>query len=100
MDQPAVALLRDLKERGLPTTRSSSTTGRMPSPMGRRDHNGGTLFLWFAGGIVRIAHGRAISGPGSGERATTCYDFHATILHLLGIDHTRLTFRHNGTTVG
>src|SRR4051812_38369400 len=104
MDQPAAALLTDLKARGLlDDTLLIWTTefGRMPFAQGGvgRDHNGGTFVSWFAGAGIKpgVAHGesdrwswKAASG------ATTCYDFHATILHLLGIDHTRLTFRHNG----
>lgn len=104
MDQPAAALLRDLKQRGLlEDTLLVWTTefGRMPFAQGGvgRDHNGGTFVSWFAGAGIKpgIAHGE--SDPWSWKAqhdATTCYDFHATILHLLGIDHTRLTFRHNG----
>jgi hypothetical protein len=104
MDQPAAALLRDLKQRGLlDDTLLIWTTefGRMPFAQGGegRDHNGGTFVSWLAGAGIKpgVAHGQ--SDPWSWKAAegiTTCYDFHATILHLLGIDHTRLTFRHNG----
>ena len=104
MDQPAAALLRDLKQRGLlDDTLLIWTTefGRMPFAQDGdgRDHNGGTFVSWFAGAGIKpgVAHGQ--SDPWSwkaAEGATTCYDFHATILHLLGIDHTRLKFRHNG----
>jgi hypothetical protein len=104
MDQPAAALLTDLKARGLlHDTLLVWTTefGRMPFSQGNtgRDHNGGTFVSWFAGAGVKpgIALGqsdewswKALSG------ATTSYDFHATILHLLGIDHEKLTFRHSG----
>ena len=64
-----------------------------------RDHNGGTFVSWFAGaGSSRASlTARATNGPGKPPRMRpTCYDFHATILHLLGIDHERLTFHHNG----
>ena len=104
MDQPAAALLADLKARGLlEDTLLIWTTefGRMPFSQGGtgRDHNGGTFVSWFAGAGVKagVAHGgsdewswKAAAG------ATTSHDFHATILHLLGIDHEKLTIRHNG----
>jgi Protein of unknown function (DUF1501) len=103
MDQPAAALLRDLKQRGLlDDTLLIWTTefGRMPFAQGAgRDHNGGTFVSWFAGAGIKpgVSHGE--SDPWSWKTlhgATTAHDFHATILHLLGIDHTRLTFRHSG----
>lgn len=104
MDRPAAALLRDLKARGLlDDTLLIWTTefGRMPFSQGSvgRDHNGGTFVSWFAGAGIRpgVAHGcsdewswKAAAG------ATTCHDFHATILHLLGIDHETLSVYHNG----
>lgn len=104
MDRPAAALIRDLKARGLlDDTIVIWTTefGRMPCSQGSlgRDHNPHTFTSWLAGGGVKggVTHGasdewsfRAV------EHITTCYDLHATVLHLLGIDHRRLTFRHNG----
>lgn len=104
MDQPASALLRDLKQRGLfEDTLLIWTTefGRMPFAQGGvgRDHNGGTFVSWFAGAGIKpgVAHGESDAWSWKAVHgATTCYDFHATIMHLLGIDHTRLTFRHNG----
>ena len=104
MDQPAAALLMDLKARGLlDDTLLVWTTefGRMPFSQGSvgRDHNGGTFVSWLAGGGVKpgSAHGesdewswKAIAG------VTTSYDFHATILHLLGINHEKLSVRHGG----
>lgn len=103
VDKPISGLLHDLKERGLlDDTLVVWTTefGRMPFSQGRagRDHNQGTFVTWLCGaGIKRgVAHGQ--SDPW-GWRAITpiyCYDLHATILHLMGIDHTKLTFRHNG----
>jgi hypothetical protein len=104
VDQPAAALLRDLKQRGLfeDTLLIWSTEfGRMPFTQGAtgRDHNGGTSVAWLAGAGVRggVAHGA--SDPWSwraAEDKTYCYDLHATILHLMGIDHEKLTVRHNG----
>ena len=104
MDQPAAALLSDLKQRGLlEDTLLVWTTefGRMPFSQGNvgRDHNGGTFVSWFAGAGIKagVSHGESDEWSWrAATNATTCYDFHATILHLLGIDHTRLTFRHNG----
>lgn len=104
MDRPTAALLKDLKRRGmLDDTIVIWTTefGRMPCSQGTlgRDHNPHTFTTWVAGGGFRggFTHGasdewsyRAVEG------VTTCYDLHATVLHLLGIDHTRLTYRHNG----
>jgi hypothetical protein len=64
-----------------------------------RDHNGGTFVTWLAGGGVK---GGATWGASdefsykAAEPATPVYDLHATVLHLLGVDHKRLTFRHNG----
>ena len=64
-----------------------------------RDHNGGTSVAWMAGAGLKpgVSHGESddFSFKASAN-GNYCYDFHATILHLLGIDHTRLTVRHNG----
>ncbi len=104
VDRPIAALLKDLKHRGLfDDTLVVWTTefGRMPFTQGAtgRDHNGGTFVTWLAGAGVKggIAHGSSDEFSfKAAEGATWCYDLHATILHLLGIDHERLTFRHNG----
>lgn len=103
-DRPIAALLRDLKARGLLEDTLvvwSTEFGRMPFTQGAtgRDHNGGTSVAWLVGAGVKggVAYGE--SDPWSWQAArdkTYCYDLHATILHLLGIDHERLTFRHNG----
>ena len=64
-----------------------------------RDHNGGTSVAWLAGAGIKagVAHGESDDWAWkAAEDQTYCYDLHATILHLLGIDHTHLTFRHNG----
>jgi hypothetical protein len=103
-DQPAAALLLDLEARGLlDDTLLIWTTefGRMPFSQGGtgRDHNGGTFVSWLAGAGIKpgIAHGQSDEWSWKAvEGVTTCHDFHATILHLLGIDHTRLTFRSSG----
>ena len=104
MDQPAAALLADLKQRGLlEDTLLIWTTefGRMPFSQGGtgRDHNGGTFVSWFAGAGVRpgVAHGQSDEWSWKAvEGVATSYDFHATLLRLLGIDHEKLTFRHSG----
>ena len=104
MDRPAAALLTDLKARGLlDETIVLWTTefGRMPCSQGGkgRDHNPAAFTSWLAGGGIKggVTYGasdewsfRAIDPP------TYCYDLHATMLHLLGIDHERLTVRHDG----
>jgi hypothetical protein len=104
-DKPTAALLQDLKARGLfeDTLLVWSTEfGRMPFSQGGtgRDHNGGTFVSWLAGAGVRggIAHGASDEWSWKAtDGRTYCYDLHATMLHLLGIDHEKLTFRHNGT---
>ncbi len=104
IDGPIAALLVDLQQRGmLDDTLVIWTTefGRMPFSQGSngRDHNGGTFVNWLAGGGTRggVAVGQSDPfGLRAQENATTGYDLHATVLHLLGIDHRRLTVRHNG----
>ncbi len=104
MDQPAAALLVDLKARGLlEDTLLVWTTefGRMPFSQGStgRDHNGGTFVSWFAGAGIQPGSEFGRSDVWSWKAiddVTTTYDFHATLLHLLGIDHHRLTYRHGG----
>ncbi|MFP6762182.1 MAG: DUF1501 domain-containing protein [Planctomycetaceae bacterium] len=106
LDTGASALLKDLKTRGLlDETLVMCTTefGRQPAAQGNRakgrDHNAGAFTAWLAGGGIRggVAYGetddlgyRAVKNP------TYSYDIHATMLHLLGLDHTQLTFYHNG----
>ena len=106
MDKPTAALIKDLKQRGLfNETLIVWTTefGRLPISQGLgeggRDHNpeGFTSFLAGAGLKREFSLGatdemgyRAVGEP------VTLYDCHATILHLLGLDHTKLTFYHNG----
>jgi len=104
MDLPAAGLLMDLKSRGLfEDTLLVWTTefGRMPFSQGSvgRDHNGGTFVSWFAGAGIKpgIAFGQSDEWSWKAvEGITTSYDFHATILYLLGIDHEKLSFRHSG----
>ncbi|MFO1497197.1 MAG: DUF1501 domain-containing protein [Verrucomicrobiota bacterium] len=104
MDKPAAALIKDLKARGLlEDTIVLWTTefGRMPCSQGSkgRDHNPFAFTNWIAGGGIRGGVTYGESDEWSYRVATNptyCYDIHATLLHLLGIDHTRLTYRHNG----
>jgi uncharacterized protein (DUF1501 family) len=103
-DKPVAALLKDLKARGLledTLVLWSTEFGRMPFSQGGdgRDHNGGTFVSWMAGAGVKggVAYGQSDEWSWkAAEQAATTYDFHATVLHLLGINHEKLTFRHNG----
>ena len=104
MDQPAAALIKDLKARGLlDDTIVLWTTefGRMPCSQGGkgRDHNPFGFTNWLAGGGIKggVSHGTTDEWSyKAAQNPTACYDVHATILHLLGINHEKLTFRHNG----
>ena len=105
VDLPAATLLQDLHDRGmLADTLVLWTTefGRQPFTQGAtgRDHNAGTSVAWLAGAGVKggTAHGESDEWSWrSAEGKTTGYDLHATILHLMGIDHEKLTVRHDGT---
>lgn len=104
MDRPAAALIKDLKARGLlEDTIVYWTTefGRMPCSQGGkgRDHNPFAFTTWFAGGGFKGGASYGTSDEWSykvAENPAYCYDVHATVLHLLGIDHKKLTYRHNG----
>jgi hypothetical protein len=104
VDQAMAGLLRDLKARGLlKDTLVVWTTefGRTPhtdSPKGRT-HHAAAFSSWLAGGGVKggIAHGKTDElGYEVAEDLVHVHDLHATILHLLGFDHEKLTFRHAG----
>jgi hypothetical protein len=103
-DQPTAALLGDLKARGLledTLVLWNTEFGRMPFTQGAdgRDHNAGTFVGWMAGAGVKpgVAHGESDEWSWRGAKdSVTTYDFHATVLHLLGIDHERLTVLHDG----
>jgi len=100
------AFIKDLKQRGLlKDTIILWTTefGRMPSTQGNkgRDHNPYVFTNWLCGGGIRggISYGPSDPWgykPLDRDHSTQVYDIHATILHLLGIDHQRLVVRHNG----
>jgi uncharacterized protein (DUF1501 family) len=102
----ASALIKDLKQRGLlDDTIVLWTTefGRLPSTQGSkgRDHNPFVFTNWLTGGGIRggVTHGQSDQWgykPLDRDHPTTVYDVHATILRQLGIDHKRLTVRHDG----
>lgn len=104
VDRPIAALLRDLRQRGLADdTLVVWTTefGRTPFSQGSlgRDHNCGSFVSWMWGSGIKpgIAFGESDDiGYQAAVDITTGYDMHATILHLLGIDHEKLTVRTNG----
>jgi len=105
LDQPAAALITDLKQRGLLQDTLvvwCTEFGRMPffqKGAQGRDHNPDGFTCWMTGAGVKpgVSHGE--TDP-LGQKAVTdihpLYDFNATILHLLGLDHEQLTFEHNG----
>lgn len=104
VDRPIAGLLADMKARGmLEDTLIIWTTefGRFPFTQGAtgRDHNAKSFVTWLAGAGIKpgVAYGRSDDFAFEAvENKTYCYDLHATILHLLGIDHTRLAVKHNG----
>jgi hypothetical protein len=104
MDKPTAALIKDLKQRGMLDDTIilwSTEFGRMPCTEGGagRDHNPFAFTSWMAGGGFKKATTYGASDEWSykvAENPVPCYDLHATILYLLGIDHLKLTFRHNG----
>jgi hypothetical protein len=105
LDQPAAALLKDLNARGLlQDTLVVWTTefGRMPTfqkGASGRDHNPKGFTVWLTGAGVKrgFSYGATDDfGYQAVEHVTSIYDLHATLLHLLGLDHQRLTFYHNG----
>jgi hypothetical protein len=104
VDQPIAALLRDLKARGLlgeTLVVWAGEFGRTPFAQGSdgRDHNPFGFTVWLAGGGARggIAYGETDEwGYKVVQNKVEIHDLHATMLHLLGIDHKRLTFRFGG----
>jgi hypothetical protein len=109
IDQPVAALLADLRQRGLlddTLVIFNTEFGRTPYAESAgdkagagRDHNADAFSVWLAGAGLRhgLAYGTSDDiGWKAAEHPVDVHDFHATILHLLGIDHTRLTYYHNG----
>lgn len=111
-DKPIAALMKDLKERGLlsdtlvvwggefgrtPTRQLPNATSKFEVP--GRDHNNRGFTYWLAGGGVKggITYGETDEfGQASVVNKVHVHDLHATILHLLGFDHEKLTYRYNG----
>ena len=105
LDQPVAALLADMKQRGLLEQTLvvwCTEFGRMPTfqvGASGRDHNPDGFTAWLAGAGVKRGHTHGATDDFSYkavEDVATVHDFHATILHLLGLEHERLTFYHNG----
>jgi len=104
-DQPTAALLSDLKQRGLLKETLvvwCTEFGRMPTfqaGASGRDHNPAGFTGWLAGAGVKAPFSYGATdefGYKAVENIATVYDFHATVLRLLGLDHERLSFYHNG----
>lgn len=105
LDQPTAGLLLDLKQRGLLEETLvvwCTEFGRMPTfqkGSKGRDHNPSGFTCWMAGAGVKkgFSYGATDEfGHKAVENVVTVHDFHATILNLLGMDHERLTYYHNG----
>jgi hypothetical protein len=107
LDRPLAGLLQDLKQRGMMNdTLLLWTTefGRTPFTQGvgkpGRDHHQHAFTIFMAGAGLKpgTSHGASDEiGYKVAEDEVSVYDFHATVLHLLGLDHTKLTYYHNGT---
>jgi uncharacterized protein (DUF1501 family) len=105
LDQPVAGLLRDLKQRGLmddTIVMWCTEFGRMPTfqkGASGRDHNPAGFTCWLTGAGVKTPYSFGATdefGYRAVEKATTVYDLYATVLHLLGLNHERLSFYHNG----
>lgn len=104
IDRPIAALLKDLKQRGMledTLVLWGGEFGRTPTTENSdgRDHNPWGFTVWMAGGGVRggMAHGATDDfGFRAMQDKVHIHDLHATILHLMGLDHTKLTYRHGG----
>lgn len=109
VDRPCAALLRDLKRRGLLDDtlvvwggefgRTTYSQGKLEATNYGRDHHGGCFTMWLAGGGVRAGSTYGTTDDFSYnvvEDGVHVHDLNATLLHLLGFDHTRLTYRFQG----
>lgn len=104
VDQPIAALIKDLKGRGMLDETLivwATEFGRTPTLEGKhgRGHHGDCFSVWLAGGGIKggIVHGETDEiGKSIVRDKVEVHDLHATILHLLGINHTKLTYRHAG----
>jgi hypothetical protein len=107
VDLPIAGLIRDLRQRGLLDDTLvvwGTEFGRTPVSEGAdgRDHNPYGFTMWMAGGGVKggMAYGETDEfGYRAVKDRVSMYDFHATLLHLLGLDHTRLTYPYNGRNI-
>ena len=107
VDQPIAALLMDLKQRGLldeTLVVFATEFGRTPFTQGAtgRDHHPYAFSMWMAGGGTKGGTVRGATdelGYSVSENVSTVYDMWATILHQLGINHEKLTYRHSGRDV-
>jgi arylsulfatase A-like enzyme len=108
-DQPSAALVRDLKQRGLLDDtlvvwggefgRTNYSQGQLTATDYGRDHHPRCFTLWMAGGGVKpgLSYGQTDEfGYNIVENGVHVHDFHATMLHLLGVDHERLTYEFQG----
>jgi len=108
IDTPAAALLTDLKQRGLLDSTVVMWGGEFGRTVTRdrngndnpgRDHNNRAFSMWLAGGGIKggTVYGTTDEfGAKAVDKRVHIHDLHATILHLLGFDHTKLTYRYNG----
>jgi hypothetical protein len=107
VDQPIAGLLKDLKSRGLLDETLviwAGEFGRTPFSQGKdgRDHHPFGFSIWLAGGGIKggVIYGATDEyGYKAIENRVTIHDLHATVLHQLGIDHTRLTYRFSGRDI-
>lgn len=107
VDQPIAGLLKDLKARGLLEETLviwAGEFGRTPFAQGTngRDHNPSAFSIWLAGGGIKkgVVYGSTDEyGYRVVDKPTTIHDLHATMLHLLGMDHERLTYRFSGRDI-
>jgi hypothetical protein len=106
LDKPLAGLLADLKQRGMLADTLvvfNTEFGRTPITQGigekGRDHHPNAFTCWLAGAGLKPGFSYGASdeiGWSAAESPVTIYDFHATILHLLGLDHKKLSYYHNG----
>ena len=102
VDQPVAALIKDLKQRGMYDDTLivwCTEFGRTPTGKGGREHHASVFSCWLAGGAVKggMVYGASDElGMKIAENPVHVHDFHATILHIMGLDHERLTYRHAG----
>jgi hypothetical protein len=104
VDKPIAGLLKDLKARGMLDSTLviwDGEFGRTPMAQGSngRDHNPFGFSIWMAGGGVKGGHIHGATddyGYFAVENKVTVHDLHATMLHLMGMDHTKLTYRFSG----